>query len=129
MQSSEIANSLGVNTNRMYAFTFMLGSALAGLTGGLYAPTMSITPDIGSNFMMESFVTVIVGGTNPLLGTVVSGGFLSFIRSAIAMAWGTFAGRIGLLAVAILFIRVIPQGFSGLIENIQRKREARVNVK
>lgn len=129
MQKNEIASSLGVNSNKMYALTFAFGSALAGLCGGLYAPTMSITPDMGSNFMMESFVTVIVGGTNPLVGTVLAGGALGIVRSALESFYGTFVGRIGLLIVAIIFIRLVPKGFSGLAESIRRKMEVKKNAK
>ena len=125
MQNCDIANSLGVNSNKMYALTFAFGSALAGLCGGLYAPTMSITPDMGSNFMMESFVTVIVGGANPLVGTVLAGGVLGAVRSTLEMLFSTFMGRVGLLIVAILFIRLVPKGFSGLVENIRRKLEVK----
>lgn len=121
MQKNDIASSLGVNTNKMYAITFMIGSALAGLAGGLYAPTMSITPNFGGNFMMQSFVTVIVGGANPLIGTVISAGALGVVNSILSMLYGTFVGRIGLLIVAIVFIRVCPKGFSGLVETIAKK--------
>ncbi|MCD7731255.1 MAG: branched-chain amino acid ABC transporter permease [Oscillospiraceae bacterium] len=129
MQNCAIASSLGVNSNRMYALTFAFGSALAGLCGGLYAPTVSITPDMGSNFMMESFVTVIVGGTNPLVGTVISGGVLGLVRSFLEIGFGTFVGRVGLLIVAIIFIRLVPKGFSGLVENIRKRIEVKKNEK
>lgn len=121
MQKNDIASSLGVNTNKMYAITFMIGSAIAGLAGGLYAPTMSITPTFGNNFMMQSFVTVIVGGANPLIGTVISAGALGIVNSVLSMFYGTFAGRVGLLIVAIIFIRVCPKGFSGLVKTIFKK--------
>lgn len=62
MQRSDIAASLGVNTNKIYGMTFMIGSMLAGLAGGLFAPTMSITPEFGSTFLMPSFITVLMGG-------------------------------------------------------------------
>lgn len=94
----------------------MIGSMFAGLAGGLYAPTMSITPNFGNAFLVESFVTVLVGGANPLIGTVVSGSALGVVNSTLSFLFGTFYGRMGLLVVAILFIRVWPSGFSGLIE-------------
>ncbi|WP_446897968.1 ABC transporter permease subunit [Clostridium sp. LBM24168] len=121
MQKNDIASSLGVNTNKMYSITFMIGSALAGLAGGLYAPTMSITPNFGGNFMMQSFVTVIVGGANPLIGTIISAGALGIVNSVLSMFYGTFVGRVGLLIVAIIFIRVCPKGFSGLIQILSKK--------
>jgi urea ABC transporter permease protein UrtB len=122
MQNRAIAQSLGTNTASMYTITFMLGSAFAGLTGGLYAPTMSISPTFGSSFIMQSFVTVIVGGANPLVGTLLSGGALSAVISMLSIIYGTLIGKLGLLLVAILFIRVFPFGFSGLIEKRLMKR-------
>lgn len=116
MQKHEIAQSMGVNTNKMYSLTFMIGSAFAGLAGGLYASTMAVSPSFGVGFLMPSFVTVIVGGANPLIGTLLSGGLLGVVNSVLAALWGTFYGRLGLLIVAIVVIRLIPLGFSGLVE-------------
>lgn len=117
MQKNDIARTMGVNTNKMYSFTFMIGAAFAGLTGGLYASTMAISPSFGSGFLMPSFVTVIVGGANPLIGTVLSGGILGVVNSLLDVVWGTFYGRLGLLIVAIIVIRLLPKGLSGLVEN------------
>jgi branched-chain amino acid transport system permease protein len=116
MQDNEIAQALGVNSRRMYSYTFMLGSALAGLCGALYGPTMTITPNMGQAFLTDSFVTVIVGGANPLIGTTFSGVFLGVVQSVLSLLFGTFFGKMGLLFVAIIVIRVLPKGFSGLIE-------------
>ena len=116
MQSNQIAQSLGVNTKRMYSLTFMMGSALAGLCGALYAPTMTITPTMGQAFQNDSFVTVIVGGADPLTGVALSGGFLGVIQSVISIHFGTFFGKMGLLLVAIIVIRIMPQGLSGIVE-------------
>ena len=121
MQNAEIARSLGVNSNRMYLSTYMLGSALAGLCGGLYAPTMSIVPTFGSNFMVQSFVTVVVGGSEPMIGTLLSGSALGVINSTLSQLFGTLIGRLGLLLVAIAFIRVLPDGFSGLVDKYRLK--------
>ena len=122
MQECDIAASLGVNSDRMYALTFAIGSALAGLSGSLYAPTMTIAPSYGNSVMMQGFVTVIVGGANPLVGTVFSGAVLGVVNSTLSMLFGTFSGRIGLLAVAIVFIRIFPTGFSGLVEKVKAGR-------
>lgn len=123
MQDAEIAQSMGVNTNRIYSLTFSIGAALAGLTGALYAPTMAVSPTFGGGFLMPSFVTVIVGGANPLIGPSLSGGVLGVVSTGLDATWGTFFGRLGLLVVAILVIRVMPLGFSGLVEKLSvRKR-------
>lgn len=125
MQNREIASSLGVNSAKMNAVTFMLGSGLAGLVGGLYAPLFSLTPSYGTNFLMQSFVTVIVGGTNPLIGTTLASLGLGIVESSMSSFFGTFYGRIGILLVAILFIRVLPGGFSGYVEARALKRKER----
>lgn len=116
MQNEQVARSLGTNTKQMYTMTFVIGSMFAGLTGGLYSFTMTIGPSFGAGFLMESFVTVIVGGANPLIGTVISGGMLGIVHSSLSFIFGTFIGRVGLLIAAILFIRLWPSGFSGLLE-------------
>jgi urea ABC transporter permease protein UrtB len=116
MQKHEIARTMGVNTDKVFSLTFMIGAAFAGLTGGLYAPTMAVSPTFGTGFLMPSFVTVIVGGANPLIGTSLAGGLLGVVNSLLDAVWGTFYGRLGLLFVAIIVIRVLPLGFSGLVE-------------
>lgn len=121
MQNAEIAHALGVNSNRMYLATYMLGSGLAGLCGGLYAPTMSIVPTFGNGFMVQSFVTVVVGGAEPILGSLMSSAGLGVINSVLSQLYGTLMGKIGMLVVAIVFIRVLPDGFSGLIERHRLK--------
>lgn len=122
MQNPQNAIGMGINTPRIYALTFMLGSALAGLVGGLYAPTMSVTPTMGQAFQSQSMMTVIVGGANPLVGTVMSGGTLGVVQGLLATLYGTFYGRIGILVVTILAIRLMPQGFSGLLEKRALRR-------
>ena len=73
MQNAEMAKALGVRTERIYALTFGLGAALAGLCGGLYAPTMTLSPMMGATFIIEAFVTVVAGGANVLVGTPPAG--------------------------------------------------------
>ncbi len=128
MQNREIASTFGVNTDRINSATFMLGSALAGLVGSLYAPLMGITPTYGTNFLVQSFVTVIVGGANPIAGTVLAGAGLGLVEGWLSILYGTFIGKIGILVIAILAIRVLPKGFSGIVEGIslnKRKKEGK----
>ena len=125
MQNSATAQAMGVNTANMYSLTFTIGSALAGLSGALYGPTMTITPTMGQAFQNDSFVTVIVGGANPLIGTALSGTVLGVIQSVLNILLGTFFGKMGLLIVAIVVIRVLPKGFSGLVEKYMMKRKNR----
>ena len=129
MQNAKMAQSLGVDTRRIYLFTFAAGSALAGLTGALYAPTTTIVPLMGTTFVDVAFITVVVGGgANPILGALTSSAFLSVISTQLSSVFGTFIGRIGLLIAALVVIRFLPQGISGYLRDIRRRRMARVST-
>ena len=116
IQNPSIARALGVDTARMYTVTFALGSALAGLAGGLFAPTATIVPFFGVNYIVEAFVTVIVGGANALIGTPIAAALLGAINAALGTKFGLYIGRVGLLLTTIIIIRVLPDGISGLID-------------
>jgi urea ABC transporter permease protein UrtB len=116
IQDPAIARALGVDTPRMYTMTFALGSALAGLAGGLFALTATIVPFFGTNYIVEAFVTVIVGGANALVGTPLAAALLGAINAALGTEYGLYIGRVGLLLTTILIIRVLPDGISGLVE-------------
>jgi branched-chain amino acid transport system permease protein len=116
IQNPPIAQALGVDTARMYTLTFALGSALAGFAGGLFALTATIVPFFGVNYIVEAFVTVIVGGANALVGTPVAAALLGGINAALGTEFGLYIGRVGLLLTTILIIRVLPNGMSGLID-------------
>lgn len=116
MQNDDMARSLGVNTDYVYMGTFFFGSFVTGLAGGLFAPTVSVVPTLGSSFIIEAFVTVIVGGTNVLVGTFVSALSLSTIGSLGAQLFGTLGGRVALLVTAIVIIRLLPQGITTYLE-------------
>jgi branched-chain amino acid transport system permease protein len=116
IQDPAIARALGVDTPRMYTMTFALGSALAGLAGGLFALTATIVPFFGTNYIVEAFVTVIVGGANALVGTPLAAALLGAINATLGTEYGLYIGRVGLLLTTILIIRVLPDGISGLVE-------------
>jgi branched-chain amino acid transport system permease protein len=125
MQNAQIAQAVGVDTRRIYLYTFGAGSALAGLTGALYAPTTTIVPLMGTTFVDVAFITVVVGGgTNPILGALTSSALLSLISAPLSSVLGTFTGRIGLLLTALVIIRFLPRGLSGFFVELQRRRMA-----
>lgn len=117
IQDADTARSMGIDTTRVYAITFVLGSALAGLAGALFAPVASIGPTLGSAYIIEAFVTVIVGGANVLLGTPASATLLSLISGGGSQWGGTLLGRVLLLVAAILMIRIQPRGLSSYFTN------------
>ena len=115
IQVPHMASALGVNTAVVHSLTFGLGAALAGLAGGLYAPTMTLVPTMGSAFIVEAFVTVVVGGGDVFLGTAPAALILAFIKAAMINWYGQLFGLIGLLLAVIIVIRILPRGLSGWI--------------
>jgi urea transport system permease protein len=127
MQNAEMARALGVDTRHIYLLTFGAGSALAGLTGALYAPTTTIVPLMGSQFVDVAFITVVVGGgANPIIGALTSAALLSLIATPLSSTLGTFIGRIGLLIAALVVIRFLPRGISGYFQDIRYQQMAKV---
>jgi urea ABC transporter permease protein UrtB len=120
IQRPDTARALGVDTRRMYALTFGLGAGLAGLAGGLYAPTMTMVPTMGATFIVESFVTVVVGGADIFLGAAPAAAILAVIKAALTAWYGQLFGQIGLLVAVIIVIRIMPGGLSAFIKRWQK---------
>ncbi|CCD85255.1 Putative branched-chain amino acid ABC transporter (permease protein) [Bradyrhizobium sp. ORS 285] len=115
IQVPHMAAALGVDTRLIYSLTFACGAGLAGLAGGLYAPTMTLVPTMGATFIMEAFVTVVIGGADVFLGTAPAGGILAIVKSGMTSWQGQLFGQIGLLIAVIIVVRVLPKGISGFV--------------
>lgn len=114
IQNANMAQCLGLRTDRLYTLTFALGAGLAGLTGALYAPTMTAVPTMGTNFIVQAFVSVVVGGANVIAGTTPAAAALAVIQTALTASYGQLFGQIGLLLTVIVVIRLMPQGLGNL---------------
>eukprot|EP01035_Chromulina_nebulosa_P058180 gene58180-79680_t len=64
---------LGINVRRAFLLVFAIGVVAVGLAGMLYAPVVAVTPDMGANFMAQSFVVIVLGGLGSFPGAVVGG--------------------------------------------------------
>ena len=119
MQDEQTAKALGINTERTYMITFAIGSGLAGLTGALFAPLLSMQPSLGDQFLVEAFVAVVVGGASVVVGTSLSGLLLGPIDALFSDQFGEFAGRIALLVTAMLALRFLPGGITGVVDDLR----------
>lgn len=126
MQNAAMARALGVNTDRVYMLTFGLGAGLAGVSGALLAPTTSIAPFMGQQFVAPAFITVVVGGaTNVITGALGSSLILSLVRTPVGFLFGAFLGLVALLLAALIIIRLMPDGISAWL---QRRLDQRHRV-
>jgi branched-subunit amino acid ABC-type transport system permease component len=123
MQNAAMARALGVNSGLIYTLTFSLGAALAGFSGALLAPTTSIMPFMGQQFVAPAFITVVVGGaTNVIAGAVGSSLLLSLVRTPVGFIFGAFFGLVALLLAALIIIRLMPDGISAWLQKLHDRR-------
>jgi branched-chain amino acid transport system permease protein len=112
-QNPQMASSLGVYSRRVNLITFALGCALAGLSGGLVAPIVAVSPSLGQSYVAQAFMTVVTGGPAFLLGTVAASTLLGSVANIVSQIFTTLWGITALLFTAMVLIRLLPQGLSG----------------
>ena len=117
MQNRDMANSLGVNTQRVDRYTFALGSGIAGIAGCAWTLIGGVTPDMGqTNFIVDSFLVVVTGGVGELLGIIFSGlgiGVLTKVLEPMqigSVVIGAIWAKILLLIFIVTFIQFKPAG-------------------
>lgn len=115
MENPQLADGLGIDIGRAYVVTFALGSALAGLAGALIAPTASVFPGMGTPFVISAFLVVLVGGLGSLGGIALAAVLLGVTQSVLAGSVTAVAGVIGVVVLAVVFMRFLPQGLGTLL--------------
>ncbi|MDQ2802373.1 MAG: branched-chain amino acid ABC transporter permease [Pseudomonadota bacterium] len=113
MQNPEMAAALGVSPDRVYAITFAVGAALSGLAGALIAPVSGVVPTMGTAYIAKAFITVITGGAAMLAGTASAAGLLGGVSTLATFLTTPVLGEVLMLAVAIVLLRLLPQGVTG----------------
>lgn len=113
MQNPRMAAALGVSPSTVYMATFALGSALAGLAGGVLAPISGVSPAMGAAYIAKAFITVLGGGPAIITGTGLAASLFGFINEIVSFQTTPIVGDVALLLAAVLLIRVLPQGITG----------------
>lgn len=109
-QNRAIASSFGINSARAYRLTFAYGAGIAGLAGALISPLKSVSPEMGTTYVVDAFMVVVLGGVQSLLGTLASSAVLGEATGMLAyFSNDTIAKALVLLAIVII-IRFRPQG-------------------
>jgi len=108
-----MAASLGIDTRRLDIATFMAGAALAGFAGAAMAPLMSVDPQMGAGFLIPSFLSILVGGTSSFFGVVAGAGLISAGDTGLAALRDPVFAQIVVFTLAIVVIRVFPNGLFG----------------
>jgi urea transport system permease protein len=115
-QNPGMAASMGINPDRINMLTFGLGSGIAGIAGvaiGLYA---KVTSEMGSEYIVQSFMTVVVGGVGNVWGTLAGATLIGFLQKGIEFfnPSNTLAAQTYMILFIILFIQFRPKGIIAL---------------
>ncbi len=117
MADRETVELLGINIDRRFTIMFGVAAAVAGLAGVMYAPINSPNYHMGMDFLVLSFVVVVVGGMGSLPGAVLAGFLLGILESFASMneVKNIFPGidQIIIYLVAIIIILTRPRGLMG----------------
>jgi urea transport system permease protein len=109
-QSRRTASSLGVDTRRIDGLTFALGSGLAGSAGAALTLIGGLKPDMGQEFIIDSFLVVATGGVGNLAGVVWSGLGLGIANKLLEPFTQAVWAKVIVLGMVILFLQWRPSG-------------------
>ena len=109
-QNRAMARSMGIKATRVDIMTFALGSGVAGLAGVALSQLTNVGPNLGQNYIIDSFMVVVFGGVGNLWGTLVAGLSLGTINQLLEPWAGAVLAKIIVLVFIILFIQKRPKG-------------------
>lgn len=117
MQDREMVGMLGINIQRRFSIVFGLAAVVAGMAGAMYTPILPPDYHMGMNFLVLSFVVVVVGGMGSLEGAVLAGFLLGILQSFASMneVKNILPGidQIIIYLVAVVVLLVLPRGLLG----------------
>jgi urea transport system permease protein len=113
-ESRSTAATMGIDTARVDALTFGLGSGVAGMGGVALSQIGNVSPNLGQLYIVDSFMVVVFGGVGNLAGTFVGAMTLGVINKFLEPVAGAVLGKVAVLALIILFIQRRPRGLFAL---------------
>jgi urea transport system permease protein len=109
-QNRAMAACLGVRARWVDAGTFALGAGLAGLAGCAITQIGNVGPELGQNYIVDSFMVVVTGGVGKLLGSILAAIGIGGLSKMVEPGMGAVFGKVLILALVILFIQRRPSG-------------------
>ena len=113
-QNRQMAAAMGIRTDWIDAFTFGLGSGIAGIAGVALSQLDNVSPNLGQSYIIDSFMVVVFGGVGNLWGTLVGSMTLGIANKFLEPYAGAVLGKIFVLIFIILFIQRRPRGLFAL---------------
>lgn len=111
-EDREAAQAIGIDADKVFLMTFVVGAGLAGLGGALASPTTSILPGIGADMIVLSFAVVATAGLGQIEGAALTALLIGLGRSFAVYVWPETQVLVPyLIMVAVLLVR--PEGLFG----------------
>jgi len=112
-RDAEMVKILGINMPAIFTLVFGLGSLMAGLAGALAAPLYAVQPSLSSQWIVLTFVIVIVGGIGSFWGAIVGGLLIGILSSFMSLLWPPAVDITGYVLMLIILL-VRPRGLFGV---------------
>lgn len=109
-QNRPIARALGIHSSRVDALTFGLGSGVAGMAGVALSQITNVGPNLGQNYIVDTFMVVVFGGVGNLWGTLTGGLIMGLASKFLEPISGAMLSKIIILVALIFFIQKRPRG-------------------
>ena len=109
-QNRLMSSAVGIDTNRVDALTFALGSGLAGIAGAVFTMIGSINPGSGQLYIIDAFIVVVFGGVASLLGTAASAFVIAQSQSTLEFLMSGSMARVVILLLVIVVLYLRPNG-------------------
>lgn len=109
-QNRAMAGAAGINTERVDAFTFALGCGLAGIAGSSFTMLASTGPTTGQAYIVDTFIVVVFGGVESLLGTIASAFMIGQMQSWFEYSMSGSMARASILLLVIVVLYFRPNG-------------------
>lgn len=109
-QNRNMARAMGVRAQWVDAMTFGLGSGIAGVAGVALSQLTNVGPNLGQQYIIDSFMVVVFGGVGNLWGTLIGGMSLGVANKVLEPWAGAVLAKILVLVALILFIQRRPRG-------------------
>lgn len=109
-QNRAMSSAVGINTDKVDATTFALGSGLAGIAGAVFTMIGSTNPGTGQLYVIDSFIVVVFGGVSSLFGTVASGFVIAQVQTTLEYLMSGSMAKVSILLLVILVLYFRPNG-------------------
>ncbi|MDQ8737464.1 urea ABC transporter permease subunit UrtB [Paenibacillus sp. LHD-38] len=110
MQNRDMASCLGVSTRRVDAMTFAIGSGIAGIAGCALTLLGPIGPSLGTYYIVDAFMVVVLGGVGKLVGTVLGATGIGMFNTLFEYWTNASLGKVLVFVCIVAFLQWKPMG-------------------